>query len=196
MNEEDKRVIRTRRRLEAALLELSRDEGYDAVTIQEITDRAGINYRTFFRHYDGKDALLNDILQTTLAGLMEVMPPPLEEYNVTDFEGTAQRSGRALYEFVAANSDLFRVLLQSGPAALLPTQELAEAEVMKYLEHLPLGNIPATLLANHLITSIFSFVQWWLDNDMNHSPAEMGDYAAQLIMLPVRRLLVKNAATV
>jgi AcrR family transcriptional regulator len=196
MNEEDKRVIRTRKRLAEALLALSQEEGYDAVTIQEITDRAGINYRTFFRHYEGKDELLRDVLRTTMAGLREVMPPPTpDELNAVDFESVARRKGRTLYEFVGGKSDLFRVLLQSGPAALVPMQEIAEAEAKNYFAHLPAGTVPPDLIANHMVTSTFAFIQWWLDSDMAHSPAEMGDYAAQLIMLPIRRLLLQNKAT-
>lgn len=196
MNKEDKRVIRTRRRLAAALLALSQEQGYDAVTIQDITERARINYRTFFRHYDGKDALLRDVLRNTMADLQQVMPPPTpEELNAADFEAMARGKGRTLYEYVAANSNLFRVLLQSGPAALVPMKEMAEAEAKKYFADLPAGNVPPELIANHMVSSTFSFIQWWLDNGMSHTPQQMGDYAARLIMLPIRRLLLEGAQT-
>lgn len=193
MNEEDKRVIRTRSHLAKALVELSCQEGYEAVTIQSITDRAEINYRTFYRHYDSKVELLRDVLRTTMAGLRQVMPPPtLAELNDANFEELARKKGRTLYEYVAENDVVFRVLLQSGPAALVHVQELAQAETEKHMVGISLGNIPYELVANHMITSTFSFIQWWLDTGMAHSPEQMGDYAAQLIMLPIRRLSVGN----
>lgn len=191
MNKEDKRVIRTRSQLAKALIELSCAEGYETATIQGITERAGINYRTFYRHYHSKDDLLLDVLRTTMAGLREVMPPPIPaELNNPDFEQIARNNGRILYQYVADNSVVFRVLLQSGPVALVPVQELAQAETEKYMVDLPLGKVPYGLVANHMISSTFSFIKWWLDSDMAHTPEQMGNYAAQLIMLPIRRLLV------
>ena len=191
MNEEDKRVIRTRSHLAQALIELSCAEGYDAVTIQAIAERAGINYRTFYRHYDSKDDLLRDVLRTSMDGLRKVMPPPTPaELNNPNFEEMARSKGRVLYTYVAENSKIFRVLLQSGPAALAPIKELAQAETERYFADLPSAEIPFGLVANHMITSTFSFIKWWLDNDMSYTPEQMGDFSAQLIMLPIRRLLI------
>jgi AcrR family transcriptional regulator len=191
MNREDKRVIRTRAHLAEALIELSCEEGYEAVTIHSITERAGINYRTFYRHYHSKDDLLQDVLRSTMADLRKVMPPPTPaELADPNFEAIARRKGQTLYEFVAENSTVFRVLLQSGPAALEPIQELAQAKAEGFLADLPLNNIPYQLFAFHMITATFSFIHWWLDQDMPYTPEQMGEYAAQLIMLPIRRLLV------
>ena len=47
---EDRRVTRTRKLLTEALISLSLEKGYEAVTIRDITDRAGVGYATFFRH--------------------------------------------------------------------------------------------------------------------------------------------------
>lgn len=193
MNEEDKRVIRTRSRLAGALIKLSCAKGYDAVTVQDITERAGINYRTFYRHYESKDDLLRDVLRTIMADLWRVMPPPTPaDIAANNYEEIARRNARTLYEYVAENSDIFQVLLQSGPAVLDPIKELAKAQAEAFLVNLPLGDVPYQLVAHHIIVSSFSLVQWWLTNDMSHSPEQMGDYAAQLIMLPIRELLVEN----
>jgi hypothetical protein len=48
------------------------------------------------------------------------------------------------------------------------------------------------LVANHLITSTFSLVERLLDNGMSHTPEQMRENSAQLIMLPNRHLLVGN----
>ena len=89
MNEEDKRVKRTRSQLSQALIELNRAEGYDAVMIQDITDHAQVNYRTFYRHCNGKDDLLRDVLRATMAGLQQVMPPPTS-FELNDTELTCR----------------------------------------------------------------------------------------------------------
>ncbi|NCF69861.1 MAG: TetR/AcrR family transcriptional regulator, partial [Chloroflexi bacterium] len=45
----DRRIRRTRRLLEAALLDLVDEQPYPSITIRDITDRADIGYATFFR---------------------------------------------------------------------------------------------------------------------------------------------------
>lgn len=49
-----------RRRLQQAALELYRERGYDRTTAAEIAARAGVNERTFFRHFPDKREVLFD----------------------------------------------------------------------------------------------------------------------------------------
>lgn len=49
-----------RRRLQQAALELYQERGYDQTTTAEIAARAGVNERTFFRHFPDKREVLFD----------------------------------------------------------------------------------------------------------------------------------------
>lgn len=49
-----------RRRLQQAALELYRERGFDRTTTAEIAARAGVNERTFFRHFPDKREVLFD----------------------------------------------------------------------------------------------------------------------------------------
>src|SRR5690606_29002804 len=73
----DARVIRTRRRLRVALVALTLERGYEAVSIRELTDVAGVGYATFFRHSRDKAELLLDLLNELLAELMTLLEPTL-----------------------------------------------------------------------------------------------------------------------
>src|SRR6476660_467523 len=55
---EDLRVRRTRKLLIQALIELTIEKGFAAITVQEIADRAMVNRATFYRHYRDKHDLL------------------------------------------------------------------------------------------------------------------------------------------
>ncbi len=50
--------MRARRRLQQAALELYRERGFDQTTTAEIAARAGVNERTFFRHFPDKREVL------------------------------------------------------------------------------------------------------------------------------------------
>ena len=75
----------TRDRLERAALELFVDHGFDAVTVPEITARAGLTTRTFFRHFaDKREVLFADADQMPILATSLVLgaPPDLGPMDV------------------------------------------------------------------------------------------------------------------
>ena len=67
----DLRVKRTHHLLRQALMELMPEKGFQAITVQDIADRAMINRATFYEHFSDKYALLEyslrDLFSKTLA---------------------------------------------------------------------------------------------------------------------------------
>ncbi|HEY7418111.1 MAG TPA: TetR/AcrR family transcriptional regulator, partial [Ktedonobacteraceae bacterium] len=75
MEIQDRRVRRTQQLLAKALIALTLEKGYEAVTIRDITERADIGYATFFRHYHDKDELLRGVLDVVLTELTDLLCP-------------------------------------------------------------------------------------------------------------------------
>src|SRR5579885_1231524 len=65
----DRRVRRTHELLEAALLSLIKEKEFDAISVQEIIDRANVGRATFYAHYDNKE----DLLESGFDGLLETL---------------------------------------------------------------------------------------------------------------------------
>ena len=186
LNHEDKRVRRTRQKLAAALIDLTLEQGYDTITIQDITTRASVGYRTYFRHYPDKEALLADVLRATVAELRQMMGnPAAPEANQGPYmQFLSPEGGRLLFEHIQTQSDLYRVLLAGGPVALDPIMSYGRQEASASLGPTLPGPLPPAIVANHLVTTTIDLVRWWLDNDMPYPPAEMGRYLALLTTLP------------
>jgi AcrR family transcriptional regulator len=55
----DPRVRRTRGLLEQAFMEVVAQKGFQAVSVQDITERAGVNRATFYAHFPDKYELLD-----------------------------------------------------------------------------------------------------------------------------------------
>lgn len=55
----DPRVRRTRQLLEQAFMEALNEKGFQAVSVQDITSRAGVNRATFYAHFEDKYDLLD-----------------------------------------------------------------------------------------------------------------------------------------
>ncbi len=61
----DKRIVRTRQLLTQAFLELLKERGLQAITVQDITERAAVNRATFYAHFEDKYHLFNTIIDET-----------------------------------------------------------------------------------------------------------------------------------
>src|SRR5437867_13029783 len=74
----DARIVRTKAALHEALLALLEEKPFDAITVRDISARAGIGYATFFRHYPGKSALLDDVAADEIHELLALGLAQLE----------------------------------------------------------------------------------------------------------------------
>lgn len=193
MQHVDKRVRRTRKLLGEALIELSLEKGYDDITIQEITQRADIGYRTFFRHYSDKEELLKDVLSATLLELQDLMTsPPLENFINPNFSATDFKDLTILFQHVNDHRDLYQILLHSNQEIIQTVTEFAEDNIQSRLENARDLDIPIDLISNHLVAVPIAMLRWWLEADMPYSPEKMGEYAFQLIVMPFRDMVIQT----
>ena len=65
----DRRTLRTRQLLTDALGELIRTKRYEAITVQEIADRANVGRSTFYAHFADKDDLVADGVRRMVGSL-------------------------------------------------------------------------------------------------------------------------------
>lgn len=56
--QEDRRIQKTKKLLADSLARLMREKEYDAITIQDIIDKANVGRSTFYAHYESKEMLL------------------------------------------------------------------------------------------------------------------------------------------
>jgi len=179
MDPQDRRVRRTQNLLARALISLTLEKGYDAVTIRDITERADVAYATFFRHYHDKDALLQDVLEVVLEELIALLQPsaPIED---------PATIGALLFRYVRDHSEVSRVLLSTRGSGALMQRMMLEGTQRVLKEHRPQQEsaVPPDIAANHLIASTVTLIQWWLEHDMPFSPEHMGVVYRDLIYQP------------
>lgn len=114
-----------RERLVVAAVDLFTEQGYDATTVAEIAERAGVTKSTFFRHFPDKRELLvagQETLSTLLAEGIADAPS-----GASPLEAVAAGLERASGAMGPANRDL-------GPrlkAAVAASTELQERDALK-----------------------------------------------------------------
>jgi AcrR family transcriptional regulator len=188
MDQKDRRVKRTHRLLQEALVDLTLEKGFEAVTIRDITDRADVGYATFFRHYPDKEALLADVVESMKDEFVSLLAP----YSMVN---APEKTGTLLFEYVEKNSDLCRVLFNSieTMSLLKPVQEIGLSEntlLMSVSEH---SLVPDDAAISHLMSSLVMLIRWWLEHDMPYPPERMGQIATVLIIRPVIEAVLGGA---
>jgi AcrR family transcriptional regulator len=176
MEKVDRRIRRTHKLLADALVALSQQHGYDAITIRDITEYADVSYSTFFRHFADKDALLMDMIQSTIVELRTLIGD----------NRPASSNGKVLFDHITENQPLYRVLL-GGPnssAILQRLQQIIVDIILAFDSDKSDMPIPREIKANHVATAILALVKWWLDHDTPYPPERMGEIYAALIMRP------------
>ena len=71
----DPRVKRTRHLLKQAFTELMTEKSFEAITIQDIADRATVNRVTFYAHFQDKYALLEHTIRTMIKERLQSQVP-------------------------------------------------------------------------------------------------------------------------
>ena len=55
----DRRILKSQKAIQNAFLEMLLKDGFDMITIKELTEKADISRKTFYLHYVDKYDLLN-----------------------------------------------------------------------------------------------------------------------------------------
>ncbi|MDZ7844413.1 MAG: TetR-like C-terminal domain-containing protein [Anaerolineales bacterium] len=191
---QDRRIRRTQKLLGEALIAESLDKGYKNLTIQDVTNRADIGYRTYFRHYTGLDELLISVAQDRLDEFYEILDLPLPGEMIADPVEFFHQIGLTLFQHIKENQETFRFLLldDSSRFVLEPVMNRACAKAEILLKELPQENIPAGVAANHIVSSAFSLMRWWLENEMRHSPQKMSEIFTDLIIKPTWLVMTRE----
>ena len=178
----DPRVIRTRHMLRDALITLILDKGFDAITIQDITDKAGLRRATFYLHYKDKEELLFAILEETFDELVCKMDALWLKFASPELE---KEMNLVIFRHAQDNANLYRSILGGHGASttIRYIREYLTRTILKELEarrpDLKLV-IPVDVLANFAASIKLNLATWWLEQGMPYSPEEMAEMCSQL----------------
>jgi AcrR family transcriptional regulator len=118
MNLRQEQSRETRRRIVEAARTLYLARGYQAVTMADIAERAGVAYQTVYATFGNKLRLTQEIIWTTfeVAGVNDVITDGRASHDPGDWLRGAARASRLVGERLA---ELLRFLQESGDPSLL-----------------------------------------------------------------------------
>jgi AcrR family transcriptional regulator len=189
----DPRVVRTRQMLRDALVSLIAEKGFDALTVQDIADRATLNRATFYLHYQDKHDLLVKSLHDEIDELIADIGT-LNENGQFVFEWP-QRPIERVFEHVAQHLRFYKVMMGAAgvPAFIAGVRDYMAEITLSWLTVLQpapeKSTVPLEIVANSLSWSLLGVLIWWLEHDMPHSPDYMAEQFHILITSDLRQAL-------
>lgn len=172
----DRRVRRTRQLLIDALLALIVERGYEALSVQDILDRADVGRSTFYAHFHDKE----DLLHAAFGRLRSVLtlpapgaaPAGLATLSLALFRHTDTQ--RALYQAMVGRPS--GALLMRALHALLSEQ--LRAHLAQQAAPIP---VPAEVAVAYYVSALLGLLTWWLDAPRGYSPEEMDELFRRLV---------------
>jgi AcrR family transcriptional regulator len=176
-DDSDRRIRRTRRALEAALIELTSERPYQSIQVRDISDRADVGYATFYRHYESKDDLMLAVFNR--------ITNELEASAGEEGEGYFVHEGSLLFAHVQKYEGLYRSILQSHkfvPRLKKLIAQQVETHIRRHAHRLGDPALPTEVAANHMVVSLVGLIEWWLDNHMSLPVEKMARIYDRLVI--------------
>jgi|SRR6185437_13184687 len=183
----DRRSQRTHRLLAGALVELIFEHRYADVTVQDILDRADIGRTTFYRHYWDKD----DLLASEMERVLDVLS---RQAHLGTSNCVFPLPGFGIFQHLQEQQTLYRVLARGQAIDVVLTTiktRLREQIEQHWYQTLakPIDDLSVRIAAQSVVGTFVTLLQWWMENDMPLSPAQMDAYFHQLIFPGVQAVL-------
>ena len=179
-----RRRLQTRKLLIRTTLKLILEKGYDAISIQEITDLADLGRGTFYIHFKDKEEVvwtafreMYDELEQAAHKQLDRRMPQVEYYGLLNIFQHAQK-----------NRDLYRVMFgRQGSASLTARLQDFLAQSFSYdIRNAPEPpennfNIPQEIEAQILTGVISRLLFWWFEASNGYTPEQMAAYTYEVL---------------
>jgi len=188
----DRRVARTRRALQKSLIQLILKQGYDSVTIEDITDHADLGRTTFYLHFKDKEELLMQAIDNICEDFLEKHENllTLTRTPETDLQKLQiNLDKRILYHIFAHaqnNADLYKVMLrgEGGAKASQRITNIIKNETINRLQRVPnmQCKVPLEVFAMSFAGTLTELITWWLEENQPYTIEEMVVYFQQMFI--------------
>ncbi|GGH69653.1 TetR family transcriptional regulator [Paenibacillus silvae] len=186
----DRRIRKSKAALKEALLQLMQKYTLKEISISDIVQQADLNRGTFYRHYQYKEDLLNEILQDVTQDLVASFRKPyegLEEFHVDRMPSSAI----AIFEHVHQHAQFYTLVVQSEASSSFQRMicDVLRDLSLQDLNYIFPPHINPELLASYQSHAIFGMIMEWIRQDFKHSPAYMAEELFKIIhFTPAQRL--------
>lgn len=161
------KATQSKERLSGALLELLKTVPYEDITVQRISDHAGVSRMAFYRNFDSKDDVIRYYLKKQTDHF-------LQESHITEDASFGPVYFRKLIDHLSRNRDVGMLLVNTGLFDLLRA-EFDRIYTVRAKDHREM--LRSTFIAGGICNAYY----YWLVNGCREAPSEFADNLEQVM---------------
>lgn len=186
----DRRQVRTRRRIREAFNELVMEKDIDKITIKELAERADIDRKTFYLHYDAVGDVMEEIQNELLAKVDHL----LADFDLFQPDFDALGFFRRINAVIDQNSDVYRRLLVADRYSFYYVKLKASMKAVlreRYLQRArtaEVSQVKLELYAEYATSGVMALYVDWLKHpeydleEVAEAAAEIGYGGGKLVL--------------
>ena len=175
----DPRIKRTRKLLQEAMIELTVERGFAAITVADITERAELNRSTFYRHFLDKYDLLYKFMDDAHANIARKID------RLIKLTGTPP-GPLTMIQHIQEYSDFYRHMLgeKGDPHFVQRFRENSERRYRELLATYPAPEDPYApppeMRVRYASWAAVGAILWWLEHDQPYSAEQLAAWLVEL----------------
>lgn len=182
MNSMDRRIKKSKAALKDALIHLMQKHPFQEISITDIVHRADLNRGTFYRHYQYKEDLFNEIIDDVIQDLVTSFRKPYQDKE--EFEVNLMPSSAiTIFEHVHQHAQFYTLVVKSEASSNFQRMicDVLRDLALQDLNHIFPPHINHEILASYQSHAIFGMIMEWIRQDFKHSPAYMAEELFKII---------------
>lgn len=193
-NVSDKRMKRTKSIFHETLLLLLQEKEFSSISISEIVRTADVNRSTFYFHYEQKEDLLEEMVNTTLEKMIVAFRKPHISYQVMNI---TEISTIPLFEHFTENKVFYKTMLSSRVPIHLQDRMIDvmenhyQLDIDFYLPQLR-EDIDYQLFISYRVHGLIGFIVNWIKHDFKYPLEFMSEQLVKIVTLNTQKLYIKR----
>jgi AcrR family transcriptional regulator len=189
----DRRIIKSKKSMRDALVLLMKENDFKDITISDIVDSADLNRGTFYKHYQYKEDILNEIIDEVITDLIDSYRDPYK--NIDMFEvNNLSTSAIKIFEHVSKYAPFYSLIFHSdtlnGFERKLCTV-LKDLALNDIIDCSPKHTINSELQASYQAYAILGLIIEWITGGFKYSSGYMAEQLLEILKHNQMNSLVK-----
>lgn len=181
----DRRVQKTQKLLQEALVSLIRGRDYDSIAIKEILDRANVGRSTFYTHFRDKEELFVSVIHEMLRSVQPAQVPSSAKryerilwFSLPIFQYHDRHRREPGVKIGVRGRTILHEHLREALTELIADDARREFRIW----HKNGSNLPPSLLVHYVTSTFILVLNWWLENESPLSPEKINEFFLALVL--------------
>jgi AcrR family transcriptional regulator len=192
----NRRTSKSKKELKNALILLMEKKNFRTITITDIVTLADLNRGTFYKHYQTKEELLNELIDDVLEDLVKAYKDP---YLHTDkfMLSELTTSSIKIFEHVVSYSNYYTIIVNSN---VLPGFQNKICDILKELTKQDLvavnntnNNINIELFSSYTAYALFGLIMEWVKGGFKYTANHMAEQLIQILSFNSHNVVINTS---